>query len=156
MLKENFSYNKKGFLVWEFNQYQPQLVGKRFGCPGSKGYRIGTYRRKGVKEHRLVFLFHKGYLPQQLDHVNRNKADNRIENLRPATAAQNNQNCAGWTKYGDKGVYFNNGIWEARIRVNHRQIYIGGSKLKSNAVKLYQAYIRKTGNEFYCLEGKGI
>lgn len=45
-----------------------------------------------IKKHRAIFAMHHGYLPEIVDHINRNTADNRIENLRPATASMNNCN----------------------------------------------------------------
>jgi len=39
--------------------------------------------------HRLAFLVVNGYLPKEIDHINGNKIDNRIENLRPSTRQEN-------------------------------------------------------------------
>lgn len=56
--------------------------------------------------HRVVFQMHHGWCPEFVDHINGDKKDNRIENLRPATKKQNQQNhglCAKNTS-GVKGV----------------------------------------------------
>jgi len=42
--------------------------------------------------HKLIYLWHHGFVPEQLDHINRDTTDNRIENLRPADTANNAQN----------------------------------------------------------------
>jgi len=42
--------------------------------------------------HRLIFLLEYGYLPPEVDHINGDRQDNRIENLRPATRSENQCN----------------------------------------------------------------
>ena len=42
--------------------------------------------------HKLIYLYHHGYMPEQVDHINRNSLDNRIENMRAATPSQNCSN----------------------------------------------------------------
>ena len=53
--------------------------------------------------HRLVFLYHHGYIPKVIDHINGDKCDNRIENLREVTNSQNRMNI-GITKANKSGV----------------------------------------------------
>ena len=70
--------------------------GKVAGCKDSEGYLVakaGARPCKTYKVHRLVWMYVKGKMPLgQIDHINRNKADNRIENLREANASENKQN----------------------------------------------------------------
>jgi len=58
------------------------------------GYQLVTLCRNGVKKrasvHRLVMLAFRGPSEKQVDHVNYNRADNRLENLRYATPSENN------------------------------------------------------------------
>lgn len=49
---------------------------------------------KSVYEHRIKFLLAHGWLPRSIDHVNRIRHDNKIENLRAATPAQQTRNRA--------------------------------------------------------------
>lgn len=63
---------------------------------------VGTLRKNGyikVKldgdffyEHRLIFMMHHGFMPDYIDHINRIRNDNRIENLRSATLSNNCEN----------------------------------------------------------------
>ena len=57
-----------------------------------KGYLKTLINRKPYRLHRIIFMMHHGYLPKYIDHIDGNPANNRIENLRPATSSQNNLN----------------------------------------------------------------
>lgn len=81
--------------------------------------------------HRIIFLMNHGYLPVQVDHINRIKTDNRIENLRAADNAQNMWN---------KGKVHRHGL-------EPKSIYKGITKTRSNK---YMARICKYG-ERICL-----
>ena len=66
---------------------------------------------------------------KEVDHINRNRADNRISNLRLVSSTENKHN-TGLRKNnrsGCSGVCFNNyhGRWDARIRVDGRRINLG-------------------------------
>ena len=71
---------------------------------------------------------HFGEVPPEIDHVNGNKADNRVENLRPADHSQNQANTAPRAnETGFRGVRFvpKTGRWAARIYVAGKEIRIG-------------------------------
>lgn len=99
LVRQLFDYDPEGHLIWKLSVHN-DLVGKRAGGTYAyKGYRQVTFERGGKRKralvHRLIFLWHHGYLPvfpNTLDHANRNKLDNRIENLRVATPTEQNAN----------------------------------------------------------------
>lgn len=67
--------------------------------------------------HRMIFLYHKGYLPRKVDHHDRDKLNNKIENLRDANDVINAMN-VGLSKNntsGYKGVSKYKGKWRARL-----------------------------------------
>lgn len=67
----------------------------RKGSQGSydkDGYLIMKIKGKQYKAHRLIFAYFNGYFPKEIDHINRVRDDNRIENLREATRSLNNAN----------------------------------------------------------------
>jgi hypothetical protein len=78
--------------------YSMRFWGKRLGCINKGGYRVFTLHldglRKQIKLHRLIWIAHNGLPPlnSQIDHINRNKLDNRIENLRLADSKLNSNN----------------------------------------------------------------
>jgi hypothetical protein len=79
-LAQELFENIDGSLYWKSN-YRKSRIGKKAGVPHSKGYVQVTYKTKLYMEHRIVFLMHYGYVPQLIDHINGNKADNKILNL---------------------------------------------------------------------------
>jgi len=86
---------------------------------------------KGVNyaAHRLIFLYHHGYLPEFIDHINGNRADNRIENLRAATKSENcmNQKLRNTNTSGVKGLKWqkSNKKWVVAIMKNYKYHYFG-------------------------------
>ena len=82
---------RTGHLTWK-HPARPKLVGKRAGGASQKGYRYVTIDERRYPEHRIVWLIVHGDLPEEIDHRNGKKADNRPRNLRNGTHAQNMQN----------------------------------------------------------------
>ena len=94
-LKEHFEY-RDGKLFWK--KLLPKFksnIGDELGKVNDKGYIACSFKGKNYKLHRLIFLYHHNNLPEQIDHINNKKGDNRIENLRPATNSQNAFNIVG-------------------------------------------------------------
>lgn len=96
------------------------------------------------QSHWLAFLYCYGRWPAEyIDHINGNKADNRIENLREATRSQNLQNIKGAqrnNKTGLLGASLNKatGKYQSKITANGRTIYLG---LFNTAEEAHIAYM---------------
>jgi hypothetical protein len=92
-----------------------------------KGYLRSSVGGKSYRVHRLVFLYHHGYMPTQVDHIDGNRMNNRIENLREATSSQNNQNRKATSSSGLKGVVWHKQSkkWVASICVNRKSVHLG-------------------------------
>ena len=105
-------------------------VGDRLGSPSRSGYLQCCIDWRKYAVHRVIWLWHYGYLPEhEIDHINRNRTCNYIENLREVSAQCNRRNSSlrGDNTSGIKGVSFNSrtGKWVAQIAVYCRQFYLG-------------------------------
>jgi len=83
-----------GKLYWKkvAHPNKQYLVGQEAGSIHQTGYRHVTWLGKVHKAHRLIFMLHHGYLPPEVDHINGDRQDNRIENLRAANRSENQCN----------------------------------------------------------------
>jgi hypothetical protein len=122
------------------------------GTEDGKGYLHVSINRMFVRVHRIVFAMHYGLEPVAIDHVNRNKQDNRPENLRPATQSENAGNTWGFAHNtsGIKGVSRNtrSGMWHAQIKINGKQTYLGRYATKEQAQVAYNEAATKHFGEF--------
>jgi hypothetical protein len=88
-----------------------------------------TINYKTYKIHRLIFLMHYGYLPEMIDHIDGNPLNNCIENLRPATRAENLQNAtiSKRNTSGVKNVCWDKkqNKWKVSIWANNKCKYFG-------------------------------
>lgn len=118
--------------------------GKRFGrAVGSKtsnGYVHVFLAGKTYKAHRLAWLYEYGYWPNgQIDHINHDRADNRIINLRDVTCAANHQNRRRLTKSasGVLGVTWHkrDKQWQAYIETNFKSRHLGYFKCLGAAIR---------------------
>ena len=94
------------------------------------GYRIITINRVNYLAHRLVWLWHTAEWPaDEIDHINGDRLDNRIENLRVVTCQENHKNkkLPSTNTSGVMGVCFHKQAqkWEAYIKVDGKKKYLG-------------------------------
>jgi len=85
---------------------------------------------KACRAHRVVWALAHGQWPvDEIDHINGDRADNRLVNLRSVTGAENKRNkrTPSNNKSGAVGVFWlrDNKTWRAAIRVAGRQTHIG-------------------------------
>lgn len=121
------------------------------GYDNGHGYLLIKFDGRNISAHRLAWLIHYGQFPDgNLDHVNGQKKDNRISNLRVATYQQNNANRRGWknSTSGIKGVGIKNGRWMAQITVDRKNKHLGYFDTKEQAAKAYAIAAAANFGEF--------
>ena len=130
LVRELFHYDD-GFLFRRKDASNQARVGDLAGYKHHTGYwYVGVSGKKhGI--HRVIFLYHHGYLPEYVDHKDTNPSNNKIENLRECTKAQNSQNKnATGNKSGCKGVYFrkDKSQWRVCITKEGKKYNFGSHK----------------------------
>jgi len=142
-----------GIFTW--STPRPKIrVGQKAGClHKGKKYVYIEIDGKGYAAHRLAWFYVTGKMPiDQIDHINRNRSDNRFENLREANNKFNQANRKTTSKYGLKGITYHKWLtenpWEAKIRVDKKDIYLGCYPTKEEAHKAYCIAAEKYFGEF--------
>jgi hypothetical protein len=116
-LHQKFEY-KDGFLYWKSNS-------KRAGCLLKSGYWKIKINQKPMFAHRLIFLMHYGYLPKMIDHIDENRANNYIQNLRECSNAENQWNTKSKTSTKNVSWHKIKKKWRVQIRVKSNPIFLG-------------------------------
>lgn len=142
LLKELFDYQDGG-LYWKVSRTNTIKVGQRAGYSRKDNYRVINISRKIHLEHRLIWLYHHGYMPaDKIDHIDGNPANNDISNLRECSQAENSQNRKKpiTNTSGYLGVCFNkkSNKWQANIRHSNKLHHLG---LFHTPDQAYQAYL---------------
>jgi len=142
-LKKHVRY-EDGKLYWTDFSIRPTAKKGAIGYQCKTGYVVMKFMKRTITVHRIIFLYHHGYLPKYIDHINGDKADNRIENLRDVTHCQNMMNIKKYSlnTSGYKGVSFHKRSqkWVAQIKFNKKHLYLG---LFDQPEKAYEAYCFK-------------
>jgi HNH endonuclease len=120
-LRELLHYDRKtGVFTNRVQRGSRALPGTRAGSVQKKGYiEIGVDGRS-YYAHRLAWLYVRGVLPENVDHKNHVRSDNRWKNLRSATALTNAHNLSKRAKNtsGHTGAFRCRSKWRAQIKVN--------------------------------------
>jgi len=150
-INELFEY-LEGHLYWKIKPSMPVSVGDRAGTITKYGYVSILVNRKPYREHKIIFLMFHGYVPKYIDHMDLDKANNRIENLREATARQNcyNRERRPDNTSGVKGVHLikEKNLWRARCTVDGKRHLIGDFTDIKDAEKALKLFREKHHGEF--------
>lgn len=139
-LKEVLRYEPEtGYFYWTRNIGKRVKAGDRAGSDKRGRYRRIVYKGKSYSEHRLAFFFMGKPLPEQVDHINHNKLDNRWENLRAADHQINKKNYPKSKRNtsGFVGVSKSprHNSWIAVIAVDGKNKYLGSFKSIDDAIE---------------------
>lgn len=145
---ENMFATPRAFGIWN-----TRFANREAFTAVDDGYKQGTIFHKRYRAHRVAWAVHHGEWPKsQIDHINRDRSDNRIKNLRIATNAQNQWNITVRRKSGVglKGVVkgTRGKGWYARISVNGVRMSLGYFVTPELAHAAYCEAAKKFHGEF--------
>jgi len=152
-LKKLVHYDQEtGIMLWKSREetcfqlkaWNIKHAGKRVGVEDTRGHlrtKLRGYKRT-YSIHRLAWLYVYGSFPEgQLDHINRIKTDNRIDNLRISDDTLNQHNIEMWSNNtsGVKGVHWDksNKKWMVKIRWRGERLYLGSFENLEDAKEAY-------------------
>jgi len=139
-VKELFSYRDDGCLIWKVTRSNRKKAGSTAGTERKNAYVLVGIDGVIYRAHRIIWLWHHGYIPEgEVDHINRVKHDNRIENLREVSRQCNARNTGNFSHNtsGVKGIYTHKSwgdVWRVEIHVNGKKYNIGNYKGVDEAV----------------------
>ena len=138
-LRELVSYDPETGIFTNLVARPNMKVGQEAGWMVGKGYRSLCLDGTSYRANRLAWFWLTGEWPTVLvDHIDRDRANNRASNLRLATPAENARNCklSKRNASGHKGVYWYKQLekWTAQIRVNRKLLSLGYFAQKADAI----------------------
>ncbi len=146
-LKKYFRY-QDGRLFWKDELHcksaTTRYAGKMAGDKKKNGYWYVGFRGERLLQHRIIFAIHHGYWPEEVDHIDGNPDNNKIENLRGANSAINSRNLK---KRSDNSTGYSGisrlpyGSWRDRISATH----VGCYKTKKEAIHARSTYLSENG-----------
>lgn len=167
LLKEVFTYDQtSGKFIWKedrpvnhfstvtgYRVYLKQRAGKVAGT----NYASGTENRQAVsitilgeckrfKIHKLVFLYHYGYVPEYIDHIDGDYHNNRIENLQTISSSLNTAKAGMFSHNtsGYRGCRYREreDCWIVNLKVNKHGYYLGQYKDLQYAAAVYNKFAK--------------
>jgi hypothetical protein len=134
-LQSLFTYDD-GKLYWKEKPKRSRVnIDYQAGGINNHGYMRVKIDGVSYATHRIIWkMLNNKEPPEHIDHINQNKLDNRIENLREVTQSQNQLNNKA------RGCSFHKARckWEARIRINSKLISLGYFNTEEEAHFAYQ------------------
>lgn len=142
---------ERGELVWQprsasmfetsraVSRWNACYAGKpAFDTMEQKGYKSGKLSGKRLKAHRVIWAWVHDEWPDEIDHINGDKTDNRISNLRGVDHAENSRNRKLYSNNtnGSIGVFQRpSGRWGAHINADGKRVVIGTFDTKELAAE---------------------
>lgn len=141
--REHFT-TQRAYSVWNARY----AGGAAMAVLHSRGYLAGNIFKVSILAHRAAWAHYFGEWPKNIiDHINGDKTDNRIANLRDVTYSLNNRNVR--PKLGKESKYVGvfpanskNGAWVASICVDAKKIHLGTFHSEDCAGRAYDAAVR--------------
>lgn len=131
------------------NAWNARYAGTRAGTINSDGYTQCHINGRNIKCHAICWALVYGEMPpSSLDHIDRNRLNNAISNLRLCTRAENSRNCVRKNTVGFKGVARSGKKFTAQICVAMKKLHLGSFNTAEEAHAAYCAAAIKHHGEF--------
>lgn len=152
LVREYIGYNRDtGVLFWLKNRGMRGVAGREIKRRNPGGYAEINFAGKSYLAHRIIWWLVFGAEPDgEIDHINGNRADNRLSNLRLADRAQNARNCKvrSTSSTGVKGVSRDRNTFRASCYAKGVRHYLGNYKTIEAAETAVREFREKNHNEF--------
>ena len=149
-LHQWFDY-KNGDLYYKKSKSRIK-IGQKAGYKNSHGYCKITINGQSYPAHRIIFYYHFGFMPKVVDHINQNRSDNRIENLRATDQSWNTiyskKNTKNTSGYKNVSWHKQCKKWWVRIFVEGKRKSFGLFDNLQDAVKVAKETRIKHHGEF--------
>lgn len=147
-LKELFTYDSNtGIFTWNVDRGRNKVKGKEITTKSNHGYIQTSYNNNKIRMHRMAWIYVYGNIPYgyEIDHINHDRSDNRISNLRAVEQAENKRNCSlsSNNKSGFNGVFFDSSRNLYLVTVGKK--FIGRYKTLDEAVEKRKEAENKQG-----------
>jgi hypothetical protein len=153
-LRERLRYDPEtGKLFWREHPDMPKKWNTRYANAeafisfDTKGYKFGSIGRRPLRAHRVIWAMVHNEWPEQIDHINRVRDCNVIENLRGCSRSENARNfpLSKRNKSGVVGVYWRWNRWGAQIKQQGKTMHLGLFLTFEEAVVARKAAERELG-----------
>lgn len=118
--------------------WNTRFAGKEVGALLNNGYLYVNLKKRVMLVHRVIWAMVYGYWPDQVDHINHVRTDNRLSNLREVSASGNARNISlpKDNTSGRIGVYWweDRQVWYAKMKVGSKHHHLGYYKSKAEAI----------------------
>jgi hypothetical protein len=154
MLKSSLNYDPaSGIFTWKRKPSPNRSAGSEAGYITNYGYRTISLNGTAYKAHRLAWLITYGTWPDLIDHIDSNRANNAINNLREATTSENsrNQDIGSRNSSGTRCVYWHSTKkrWVVKVILNGKDYYGGSFISLGDAEKASEKLRRELHGDFY-------
>jgi len=147
-LKDNLRYDSEtGNLLWTTPTSRGRRKRALVGATTGSGYMgfLGCIDRKQVfySNHRVVWFLNYGSVPEMLDHIDGDRLNNKVENLRPTTNSLNQRNRLSYGVCKFKGVSIEHGKYRCRVSKGGKLIHVGVFDTAEEAAREYDKFVEE-------------